>query len=155
MWSVCEGGGACQGKPLLPYEATRQELTVAMSPFSLLLPSGRPSASVSGCPDPPILPPPSTQALRERIGLGSWGDKFVVGVVSRLTGQKGVGLIKHAAHRTVERGGQFVLLGSAPDPKVQVGVGGGREGGGHGDQQAWSGATSLYCWAWRPTPKCR
>ena len=47
--------------------------------------------------------------------------------MSRLTGQKGVGLIKHAAHRTVERGGQFVLLGSAPDPKVQVGVG--RDGG--------------------------
>ncbi len=43
-----------------------------------------------------------------------------MGVVSRLTGQKGVALIKHAAFRTVERGGQFVLLGSAPDPKVQV-----------------------------------
>ena len=43
-----------------------------------------------------------------------------MGVVSRLTGQKGVPLIKHAAFRTVERGGQFVLLGSAPDPKVQV-----------------------------------
>jgi len=40
-------------------------------------------------------------------------------VVSRLTGQKGVHLIKHAAFRTRERGGQFVLLGSAPDPKVQ------------------------------------
>lgn len=37
-----------------------------------------------------------------------------------MTGQKGVPLIKHAAFRTVERGGQFVLLGSAPDPKVQV-----------------------------------
>ncbi len=60
------------------------------------------------------------QALRERIGLGGWGDKFIVGVVSRLTGQKGVHLIKHAAYRAVERGGQFVLLGSAPDPKVQV-----------------------------------
>jgi len=58
--------------------------------------------------------------LRERVGLGGWGDKFIVGVVSRLTGQKGVPLIKHAAFRTVERGGQFVLLGSAPDPKVQV-----------------------------------
>ncbi len=62
------------------------------------------------------------QALRERVGLGGWGnDKFIVGVVSRLTGQKGVPLIKHAAFRAVERGGQFVLLGSAPDPKVQVG----------------------------------
>lgn len=32
----------------------------------------------------------------------------------------GLHLIKHAAHRTLERGGQFVLLGSAPDPKIQV-----------------------------------
>ena len=30
----------------------------------------------------------------------------------------GLHLIKHAAWRTLERGGQFVLLGSAPDPKV-------------------------------------
>ena len=28
--------------------------------------------------------------------------------------------MKHAAWRTLDRGGQFVLLGSAPDPKVQV-----------------------------------
>lgn len=32
----------------------------------------------------------------------------------------GLHLIKHAAWRTLERGGQFVLLGSAPDPKIQV-----------------------------------
>lgn len=41
-------------------------------------------------------------------------------VVTRLTAQKGTHLIKHAAWRTLERGGQFVLLGSAPDPRVQV-----------------------------------
>lgn len=35
-------------------------------------------------------------------------------------------MIKHSAFRTVERGGQFVLLGSAPDPKVQVRKGLGR-----------------------------
>ena len=57
-------------------------------------------------------------ALRQRLGLTGWGDKFVVAVVSRLTGQKGVPLIKHAAFKALERGGQFVLLGSAPDPKV-------------------------------------
>jgi len=45
----------------------------------------------------------------------------LVAVVTRLTHQKGTHLIKHAAWRTVERGGQFLLLGSAPDPKVQVG----------------------------------
>ena len=48
-------------------------------------------------------------------------DVPIVGCVTRLTHQKGIHLIKHAAWRTMERGGQFVLLGSAPDPKVQVG----------------------------------
>jgi starch synthase len=40
-------------------------------------------------------------------------------VVSRLVGQKGLHLIKRAMWRTLERGGQFVLLGSAPDGKIQ------------------------------------
>jgi hypothetical protein len=40
--------------------------------------------------------------------------------VTRLVHQKGIHLIKHAAWRTCERGAQFVLLGSAPDPKIQV-----------------------------------
>ena len=43
--------------------------------------------------------------------------------MTRLTHQKGIHLIKHAAWRTLGRGGQFVLLGSAPDPRVQVGEG--------------------------------
>jgi starch synthase len=60
------------------------------------------------------------EELRRRVGLTAWGDKPLVGVVSRLTKQKGTHLIAHAAWRTVERGGQFVLLGSAPDPKVQA-----------------------------------
>ena len=47
-------------------------------------------------------------------------DVPVVGVVSRLTAQKGIALIKHAAWRTVERGAQFVLLGSAPDGRIQA-----------------------------------
>ena len=81
-------------------------------------------------------------ALRERLGLHSnsnsssnsheqhqhqqqhhrpdSNDVPVVGVVSRLTAQKGIALIKHAAWRTVERGAQFVLLGSAPDGRVQA-----------------------------------
>ena len=33
---------------------------------------------------------------------------------------QGIHLIKHAAWRALERGAQFVLLGSAPDPKVQA-----------------------------------
>ena len=57
--------------------------------------------------------------LRRRMNL-STADVPIVGVVTRLTHQKGIHLIKHAAWRTLERGGQFVLLGSAPDPKVQA-----------------------------------
>ena len=57
--------------------------------------------------------------LRRRMSLGS-ADVPLVAVVTRLTHQKGIHLIKHAAWRTLERGAQFVLLGSAPDPKVQV-----------------------------------
>ncbi|GBF95473.1 glycosyltransferase [Raphidocelis subcapitata] len=57
--------------------------------------------------------------LRRRLGMNGWEDKLLVAVVSRLTGQKGVPLIKHAAWRSRDRGGQFVLLGSAPDPRVQ------------------------------------
>ena len=34
----------------------------------------------------------------------------------------GLHLIRHAAWRTLERGGQFVLLGSAPDLKIQAGL---------------------------------
>lgn len=56
--------------------------------------------------------------LRRRFGLAS-EDKPLAAVVTRLTHQKGTHLIKHAAWRTLERGAQFVLLGSAPDPKVQ------------------------------------
>ena len=58
--------------------------------------------------------------LRRRLQLSPQDDRLIVAVVSRLTAQKGVDLIKHAAWRTRDRGGQFVLLGSAPDPKVQV-----------------------------------
>ena len=58
------------------------------------------------------------ERLRQMFNLTSWQDKPICAVVSRLTPQKGVHLIKHAAYKTLERGGQFVLLGSAPDPKV-------------------------------------
>lgn len=56
--------------------------------------------------------------LRSRMNLADI-DVPIVSVVTRLVHQKGIHLIKHAAWRTLERGGQFVLLGSAPDPKVQ------------------------------------
>eukprot|EP00892_Ulva_mutabilis_P005442 jgi/Ulvmu1/326/UM001_0330.1 len=57
--------------------------------------------------------------LRQRMNLSDT-DAPIIGVVTRLTHQKGIHLIKHAAWRTLERGGQFVLLGSAPDPRVQA-----------------------------------
>ena len=52
--------------------------------------------------------------LRGRFGLSN-ADVPIAAVVTRLTHQKGTHLIKHAAWRALERGGQFVLLGSAPD----------------------------------------
>ena len=32
----------------------------------------------------------------------------------------GTHLIAHSCYRTIDRGGQFVLLGSAPDPRIQA-----------------------------------
>ena len=59
-------------------------------------------------------------ALANRIGIDGAREAPLISVVSRLTAQKGVNLIKHAAWRVLERGGVFVLLGSAPDPKIQA-----------------------------------
>ena len=59
------------------------------------------------------------EEIQGRFGL-TWGsDQPMVAVVSRLTAQKGLDLIKHSIHHSLKRGAQFVLLGSAPDPKVQ------------------------------------
>ncbi|XP_042030259.1 soluble starch synthase 3, chloroplastic/amyloplastic-like isoform X2 [Salvia splendens] len=58
------------------------------------------------------------EALQERLGLKK-ADLPMVGIITRLTHQKGIHLIKHAIWRTLERNGQVVLLGSAPDPRIQ------------------------------------
>ncbi|KAG7012367.1 Soluble starch synthase 3, chloroplastic/amyloplastic [Cucurbita argyrosperma subsp. argyrosperma] len=58
------------------------------------------------------------EALRQRLGLSRF-DLPLVGIITRLTHQKGIHLIKHAIWRTLDRGGQVVLLGSAPDPRIQ------------------------------------
>ncbi|GFP91981.1 soluble starch synthase 3 chloroplastic/amyloplastic [Phtheirospermum japonicum] len=58
------------------------------------------------------------EALQQRLGLKQ-ADRPLVGIITRLTHQKGIHLIKHAIWRTLERNGQVVLLGSAPDPRVQ------------------------------------
>ncbi|XP_051128773.1 starch synthase 3, chloroplastic/amyloplastic-like [Andrographis paniculata] len=57
-------------------------------------------------------------ALQHRLGL-QMADRPMVGIISRLTKQKGIHLIKHAIWRTLDRGGQVVLLGSSPDPQIQ------------------------------------
>ncbi len=43
-----------------------------------------------------------------------------MGCITRLVPQKGVHLIRHSIYRTLERGGQFILLGSSPIPHIQV-----------------------------------
>ncbi|GAB2259734.1 hypothetical protein Droror1_Dr00010589 [Drosera rotundifolia] len=58
------------------------------------------------------------RALQQRLGI-KVADIPVVGIISRLTHQKGIHLIKHTIFRTLERNGQVVLLGSAPDPRIQ------------------------------------
>ncbi|KAK8664881.1 hypothetical protein V6N13_084653 [Hibiscus sabdariffa] len=58
------------------------------------------------------------EALQQRLGLKK-SDFPLVGIITRLTHQKGIHLIKHSISRTLERNGQVVLLGSAPDPRIQ------------------------------------
>lgn len=51
--------------------------------------------------------------LREKLTLGE-EHRPIVGCVTRLVPQKGIEQIKHCLARTLEKGGQFVLLGSSP-----------------------------------------
>ncbi|XP_009360859.2 probable starch synthase 4, chloroplastic/amyloplastic isoform X1 [Pyrus x bretschneideri] len=60
------------------------------------------------------------EALRRNLGLSSADVKRpLVGCITRLVPQKGVHLIRHAIYRTLELGGQFVLLGSSPVHHIQ------------------------------------
>ncbi|KAG6407223.1 hypothetical protein SASPL_130209 [Salvia splendens] len=59
-------------------------------------------------------------ALRRYLQLSSVNDRQpLVACITRLVPQKGVHLIRHAIYRTLELGGQFVLLGSSPVPEIQ------------------------------------
>ncbi|KAA0052562.1 hypothetical protein IC582_017765 [Cucumis melo] len=58
-------------------------------------------------------------ALRRHLGLSSNVRKPLVGCITRLVPQKGIHLIRYAIYRTLELGGQFVLLGSSPVPHIQ------------------------------------
>lgn len=60
------------------------------------------------------------EALRRHLRLSSANDRQpLVACITRLVPQKGVHLIRHAIYRTLELGGQFVLLGSSPVPQIQ------------------------------------
>nr|XP_018678302.1 PREDICTED: probable starch synthase 4, chloroplastic/amyloplastic isoform X2 [Musa acuminata subsp. malaccensis] len=59
-------------------------------------------------------------ALRKLLKLSSSKvTQPLVGCITRLVPQKGVHLIRHAIYRTLELGGQFVLLGSSPVAHIQ------------------------------------
>ena len=55
--------------------------------------------------------------LRKRLKIASRNCP-IVSCISRLVKQKGVDLIEHALFKTLELGGQFILLGTSPDPKI-------------------------------------
>ncbi|NEZ61937.1 glycogen synthase GlgA [Leptolyngbyaceae cyanobacterium CCMR0082] len=57
------------------------------------------------------------KALRERLML-SHDDKPLVAFIGRLDEQKGVHLVHHAMYRALDRGAQFVLLGSATNASI-------------------------------------
>lgn len=59
-------------------------------------------------------------ALRKFLGLAASDARIpLVGCITRIVPQKGVHLIRHAIYRTLECGGQFVLLGFSPVPHIQ------------------------------------
>ncbi|XP_031388351.1 probable starch synthase 4, chloroplastic/amyloplastic isoform X3 [Punica granatum] len=59
-------------------------------------------------------------ALRRQLGLSRANPRQpLVSCITRLVPQKGVHLIRHAMYRTMELGGQFILLGSSPILHIQ------------------------------------
>ncbi len=57
------------------------------------------------------------KALRDRLLLQD-GDKPIIAYIGRLDGQKGVHLVHHAIYYALNRGAQFVLLGSATEGDI-------------------------------------
>lgn len=57
------------------------------------------------------------RALRHRLMLAD-NEKPIVAFIGRLDPQKGLDLVRHAIFYTLERGAQFVLLGSSPDDRI-------------------------------------
>lgn len=56
--------------------------------------------------------------LLEDLKMAKSENRPLVCAITRLVQQKGIELIKHAIYRTLEKGGQFILLGTAPDPQI-------------------------------------
>jgi len=80
------------------YEVWNPETDPALpQPFSAVAPAGKAAAKA---------------ALQARMGLPVTPDMPVFGVVSRLTGHKGLDLLLGAVQGLVDRGAQLVLLGS-------------------------------------------
>lgn len=59
------------------------------------------------------------RALRQRLMLAD-NEKAIVAFIGRLDPQKGLELVRHAIFNTLERGAQFVLLGSSPDDRINA-----------------------------------
>ncbi|WPL15933.1 putative glycogen synthase 2 [Thiorhodovibrio winogradskyi] len=57
------------------------------------------------------------RALRHRLMLAD-NEKPLVAFIGRLDPQKGLELVRHAIFYALERGAQFVLLGSSPDHRI-------------------------------------
>ena len=57
------------------------------------------------------------RALRDRLLLAD-GDKPIIAFIGRLDPQKGLDLVRHAIFYALNRGAQFVLLGSSPDNEI-------------------------------------
>lgn len=59
------------------------------------------------------------RALRQRLMLAD-NDKPIVAFIGRLDPQKGLELVRHGIFHSLERGAQFVLLGSSPDQAISA-----------------------------------
>lgn len=59
------------------------------------------------------------KALKKKLGLQESPGPLVC-CISRLVPQKNPALIKRSIEKTLEKGGQFVLLGSSPIPEIQT-----------------------------------
>ena len=57
--------------------------------------------------------------LRQRLNLTLNQRKPLVGCITRIVPQKGIELIRRAIARTLEQGGQFILLGTSPIAEIQ------------------------------------